>query len=105
MATRHSITTVFEGLKQDSQTWERLLWTSEVYWNLVSADSMSYWKFDTDGNGRMLSKAELQTPSLLLTEGDTGNLQQVNQLDLNDHLKLSASTKLSPAIKTTRSRR
>jgi hypothetical protein len=44
-------------------------------------------EFDTDGNGRMLSKAELQTPSLLLTEGDTGNLQQVNQLDLNDSFK------------------
>jgi hypothetical protein len=46
-----------------------------------------YWKFDADGTGTQMSKAELQNPTLFLSEGGTGKIQQVNQLDLNDSFK------------------
>jgi hypothetical protein len=48
---------------------------------------MIYWKFDAEGNGIQMSKEELQNPNLLLSEGDTGRMQQVDQLDLNDAFK------------------
>ena len=39
------------------------------------------------GRGSLLSKKELGVPLLLLTEGNTGHLQEVEQLDLHDSFK------------------
>jgi hypothetical protein len=83
-----TIQTVFDGLQRDSQVWERLLWTSGGRLELSKCRFyIIYWKFNDNGTGQMMTKAELQTPSLLLTEGATGNVQEVKQLDLHDSFK------------------
>ena len=83
-----TITNVFQGLRSDAQTWERLLWTSGGLLELSKCRFyIVYWRFDHDGIGHMLSKDELSNPPLLLTEGNTGNLREVDQLDLLDSFK------------------
>jgi hypothetical protein len=75
-----SVSTVFNGLKKDSQVWEHLLWTSGGLLELSKCRFyIAYWKFGSDGTGSMMSKGDLQTQSLLLTEGNTGNIQEVNE--------------------------
>jgi hypothetical protein len=46
-----------------------------------------YWTFDANGTGRMMSKAALKNPSLVLMEGDTNSLETITQLDLNNVFK------------------
>jgi hypothetical protein len=47
-----SISTVFNGLKKDAQTWERLLWTSGGLLELTKCRFyIIYWKLDADGRG------------------------------------------------------
>ena len=83
-----SVDTVFQGLKKDAQIWERLLWTSGGLLELSKCRFyIMHWKFGTDGRGKLLSKAELDTPKLLLTEGQTGTLSEIQQLDLDDPFK------------------
>jgi hypothetical protein len=85
---RPSIHTVFDGLKKDTHTWERLLWTSGGLLELSKCRFyIVYWKFQPDGRGQLLSKAELGTPALLLTEGKTGAFQEIAQLDLDEPFK------------------
>jgi hypothetical protein len=83
-----SILTIFNGLRKDAQIWERLLWTLG---GKLALDKyrlyLVYLKFDADGAGTLMSKAELKAPTLLLTEGDTKALQEVEQLDLHDSFK------------------
>jgi hypothetical protein len=79
---------VFDGLKKDAQIWEHLLWTSGGLLELSKCRFyIIYWKFANDGSGTMMSTTELDTPSLLLTEGKTHMLQEVKQLDLDDAFK------------------
>jgi hypothetical protein len=98
---RHTPTTqtVFEGLKKDAHTWERLLWTSGGLLELSKCKFyIAYWTFDADGVGRMLTKDELDTPPLLLTEGDTGNLQTIRIA--TDNMGLIARIQLGLEAKT-----
>jgi hypothetical protein len=77
------------GLHNDAQIWERLLWTSGGKLALDKCQFyIVYWKFDVDGAGTLMSKACLEAPTLLLTEGDTGTLQEVEQLDIHDSFKM-----------------
>jgi hypothetical protein len=88
LALTPTISTVFTGLQHDAQTWERLLWTIGGLLELSKCRfCMVCWKFDANGKGTVLSKAELNNPDMLLTEGDTGRLQKAQQLDLNDAFK------------------
>jgi hypothetical protein len=83
-----SIHSVFKGLKKDAQTWERLLWTSGGLLELSKCRFyIVYWKFQPDGRSQLLSKAELDTPTLLLTEGKTGAFQEIAQLDIDEPFK------------------
>ena len=75
-----SIATVFQGLQNDAQIWERLLWTTGGLLELSKCRFyyIVYWNFTTDGLGKMVPKAEIMnTPAMQLTEGDTGRLQTV----------------------------
>jgi hypothetical protein len=74
---KHTLTirtgTVYTGLQQDAQIWEHLLWTSGRRLTLDKCKFyITYWKFDSVGQGGLMTKAELQTQSLLLMEGNTG---------------------------------
>jgi hypothetical protein len=64
-------------LQQDSQTWERLLWTSGGLLNLSKC--LYYvvaWKFDSEGRATMLPAAEIHPP-LKLTSGDDPGLAAI----------------------------
>jgi hypothetical protein len=88
LRNKPSIATVFQELQNDAQIWERLLWTTGGLLELEKCRFyIVYWKFNANGIGSMMSKAEMQTPTMLLTEGDTGRLQKVDQLDLDDPFK------------------
>jgi hypothetical protein len=88
ISAQPTIDTVFQGLKKDAQSWERLLWTTGGRLALDKCKFyVAYWQFDETGQGLLMSNQDLQTPSLKLTEGDTGQLQEVQQLDLNDSFK------------------
>jgi hypothetical protein len=83
-----SIHAVWNGLKHDSQIWERLLWTSGGLLELKKCRFyIMSWKFQANGQGSLLTKAELNNPPLALTAGDTDTVQEVQQLDLNDSFK------------------
>jgi hypothetical protein len=83
-----SIAEVFQGLQTDAQTWERLLWTTGGLLELKKCRLyIVYWQFDANGKGTMMSNEELNNPPMLLTEGDTGRLQTVQQLDLDNPFK------------------
>jgi hypothetical protein len=83
-----TVDTVFKGLKSDAQSCERLLWTTGGRLALSKCKFyIAYWHFDETGQGSLMTNDELQTPSLQLTEGNTGTLQDVQQLDLNDSFK------------------
>jgi hypothetical protein len=82
------IRTVFDGLNADAQIWERLLWTTGGKLALDKCKFyIIYWKFAADGRGSLMTKAELNMPPLMLTEGDSGNYQTVEQLDVDDAFK------------------
>jgi hypothetical protein len=82
---RPSISTLFNGIKRDAQTWERLLWTSGGLLELSKCRFyIVYWRFDPGGQGKQMFKEELHNPMLLLTEGNSGTLQEIEQLDLDD---------------------
>jgi hypothetical protein len=84
-----TIATVFQGLKKDAQSWDRLLWTTCGRLALDECKFyVAYWQFDDMGQGSLMSNQDLQTPSLQLTEGDTGQLQEVHQLDPNNSFKM-----------------
>jgi hypothetical protein len=88
LRNRPGIGTVFQGIQHDAQIWERLLWTTGGLLELEKCRFyIVYWKFNADGRGSMMSQAEMNTPTMLLTEGDTGRLQEVKQLDLDDAFK------------------
>jgi hypothetical protein len=80
-----TIQTVYTGIQNDAQIWEQLLWTSGRRLTLDKCKLyIAYWKFDSVGQGSLMTKEELQTQSLLLTEGtNTGQVQAVEQLDLH----------------------
>jgi hypothetical protein len=83
-----SITTIFNGLHKDAQIWERLLGTSGGKLALDKCRFyLVYWKFDADSAGTFMSKDELKAPTLLLTEGDTKVLHEVEQLDCHGSFK------------------
>jgi hypothetical protein len=48
---------------------------------------IAYWQFNDIGEASLMTKTDLQTPSLQLTEGDTDQLQEVQQLDLHESFK------------------
>ena len=89
-----TLETMFNGLLNDTQTWEQLLWTSG---GLLSLEKCALWilcwKFNADGRGALMTKAELDAPPMLLTTGDTGKLQEVQQLDLHDPFKTLRTNK------------
>jgi hypothetical protein len=82
------VSTVFTGLRADAQIWKRLLWTSGGKLNIAKCKlCVLCWKFTEDVFGLLLSKAELQAPPLLPTEGAAGSSHEVAQLDLDDPFK------------------
>jgi hypothetical protein len=88
LRNKPSIATVFQELQNDTQIWERLLWTTGGLLELEKCRFyIVHWKFNANGIGSMMSKAEMRTPTMLLTEGDTGSLQKVDQLHLDESFK------------------
>jgi hypothetical protein len=83
-----TIQILYQGIQQDAQVWERLLWTSGGRLALDKCKFyIAYWKFDCSGQGSLMNKEELQTESLALTEGNTGQVQAVGQLNLHDSFR------------------
>jgi hypothetical protein len=69
---------VFDGLQQDAQIWERLLWSSG---GLLEINKCRYciiqWQFGPSGNAQMVTASKQQFPRFLLTEGKSGRDVQV----------------------------
>ena len=83
-----AIEIVFQGLQKDAQIWECDLWTTGGLLELSKCRFyIVYWTFTTDGLGKMVPKAEMSTPAMQLTEDNTGRLQTLEQLDLDDAFK------------------
>jgi hypothetical protein len=76
---------LFNGLKSDSQIWERLLWSSG---GLLEIEKCRYytvqWKFRPTGQVKMLTAAELDAPLFQLSKGKTKTSVTVPQLDCDE---------------------
>jgi hypothetical protein len=71
-------------LKSDSQTWERLLWTSGGLFNLKKC--LYYvlaWTFDSEGKAKMTPATEI-LPTLSLTSGDAPGRVDVKHYNYDD---------------------
>jgi hypothetical protein len=84
-------------LQQDSQMWERLLWTSGGLLNLSKC--LYYilaWYFDSEGRATMVPATTIH-PSLRLTSGNNPHRAAINHFNYDDaHTYLGAS--LSPSL-------
>jgi hypothetical protein len=68
----------------DSQTWERLFWTSGGLLNLTKcAFYILAWTFDDEGRASYVPKAAI--PDLHLTSGDATGSEKVSQLNFDEH--------------------
>ena len=79
---------IFELLRKDAQTWERLLWSSG---GLLEINKCRYyviqWKFGSTGASKMVTASEAGFPAFRLTEGNTGNYVTVPQLDCKESFR------------------
>ena len=83
---------MLQGLQNDAQIWERVLWTTGGLLELSKYRFyIMYWTFTSDGLGKMVPKDEMHKPTMQITEGDTGRLQTVEQLDLDGAFKTLSS--------------
>jgi hypothetical protein len=79
---------LFERLRADAQTWERLLWSSG---GLLEIKKCRYytiqWKFGATGAAKMVTSSEADMPAFRLTEGNTRGYVTVPQLDCDESFR------------------
>jgi hypothetical protein len=74
---------IAEVLHHDSQTWERLLWTSGELLNLLKcAYYILAWKFDAEGRPSPISKCDL--PAVQLSSGNSPGTAPMTQLNFDE---------------------
>jgi hypothetical protein len=72
-----NVVTIVNMLQHDSQTWERLLWTSGGLLNLTKCLYYAVaWEFDSEGRDKMMPAADIHHP-LKLTSGDNPSLSAI----------------------------
>jgi hypothetical protein len=78
------VSTIVSMLESDSQTWERLLWTSGGLLNLKKC--LYYvvaWSFDSEGKANMTPATDIR-PTLSLTSGDVPGRADVSHYNYDD---------------------
>jgi hypothetical protein len=75
-----------ELTQQDSQTWERLIWTSSGLWNVSKcAFYILAWQLDAEGRPSYIPESDI--PPLRLTSGNTDEAEDVTLLNFDETYK------------------